>query len=70
MIDELIKNWVDDILNPDIDWSEVHEQLGEYLDDWDEIPDPERDHLANQVLDGINLSLSLAHAALVNAGRL
>ena len=69
MIDlsELVQDWVDDILHPDIDWSTYHEQLGEYVDNWDELDDDQRDILATRLDLQIEALLEVARIALKDA---
>ncbi|WP_131807156.1 hypothetical protein [Mycobacteroides abscessus] len=70
-ISGLIKNMVEDQLDPDIDWSTAHEHLWEHLgeDVFSSLPECERDVLAGQVIDGVKtickLAKSLLHTARV-----
>lgn len=66
----LVKDWVYDILNPDIEWSEIHEQLGEYIDGWDELSDGLRDQLATEVDQRIQAWLVDARSELAKLGKL
>lgn len=69
MIDlsELVQDWVDDILHPDIDWLAYREQLGEYVDNWDELDDDQRDILATRLDLQIEELLEVARKALKDA---
>ncbi|WPH57794.1 hypothetical protein [Mycobacterium phage WXIN] len=69
-VQELVKDWVDDILCPDIEWSELHEQLGEYITDWDELSDGLRDQIAAAVDEQVRALLKVAHAHLMALGKL
>ncbi|WP_132826625.1 hypothetical protein [Mycobacteroides abscessus] len=68
----LIKNWVQDQLDPDIDWSTSHEQLWEHLgeDVFGSLSDDERDVLAGQVIDGVKTICKVAKDLLFKAGLL
>ncbi|MEC4833768.1 hypothetical protein R2362_03140 [Mycobacteroides chelonae] len=51
-VDELIKNWLDDILHPDIDRSTVHEHICE-IDGFYSLTDSEVDDCINRVIDTV-----------------